>query len=304
MKRLFLIVFLITSNYLFSQQLILSGKIASAENDMPLSYANIRIDGTMSGTSSNVEGRYELKLSAGHYKIIASYIGFKSDTAEIELTASTNLDFSLETVSIKLQEVTVLPGKNPAEELMRRVIEEKHKRDSKIDSYVFQAYTKGIVKTTRGAYISDRQVNIEIAKSDTGKLSISAIIENESRGYFKKPDFYKDEIIARKQTANAPPSINILTGGRFIQNFYSNDLRFFGRVMTSPIADEALDYYYYIITDTLAQDNRNIFVVNFEPIDRSDPGFYGDIYIIDSTYDLVKVDVLTMQPTRVEFFQR
>ncbi len=38
-------------------------------------------------------------------------------------------------------------------------------------------------------------------------------------------------------------------------------------------------------------DNMNVFKINFEPIDRSDPGFFGKLYIADSIFALVKLDV-------------
>ncbi|MEW6509262.1 MAG: DUF5686 family protein [Bacteroidota bacterium] len=234
---------------------------------------------------------FELKLRPGEYSLITSYIGYKSDTLWISLNESKTILVKLESITVILPEVTVLPGENPANEIIRRAIAAKHEREKRIDSYIFKAYTKGLVKTTRDLIASDRRAGFSIGAKDTGSLKITGIIENESRGYFKKPDYYKDEITARKQSANTPPTINILTGGRLLQNFYSNDIRFFNRPLVGPIADNALEFYYYIIEDTLAMDNKNIFQIYFEPIDKADPGFYGKIFIEDKSFNLVKLDV-------------
>ncbi len=286
-----LLIFLLLSGYGFAQQFSVSGRITDRISGEPLSYANIRIAGTTIGTAANLDGDFELKLKQGNYSLIASFIGYKSDTVIVELSADRNFPIRLEPIPVKLPEVTVLPGENPADEIIRRAIEAKKTREEKIDSYIFKAYTKGLVKTTKDITTSDRSVGISIGTKDTGDLKITGIIENESKGYFKKPDYYKDEIIARKQSANTPSTINILTGGRLLQNFYTNDIQFFTRPLTGPIADNALDYYYYIIEDTLAMDNKNVFQIYFEPIDRTAPGFYGKIYIMDGTFSLVKLDV-------------
>ena len=291
MKKIFTILFIISFSSIFSQQFVLKGKISDNNSKEPLSYANLRIVGTTIGTSANITGDYELKLKPGQFKIVTSYIGYKSDTVSVNLNQNINVDFLLEQMPVRFEEITVLPKENPALEIIRRTIKSKHTREDKINSYIFKAYTKGLIKTTKDLVAADRSIDLSIGESDTASLKITGIIENESKGYFKKPSYYKDEIIARKQSANAPSTINILTGGRLLQNFYTNDIQFFGRPLVGPIADDALDYYYYIIEDTLALDNGNVFQIGFEPIDKSDPGFYGKLFIADSSFALVKLNV-------------
>lgn len=285
------LLLLLLCNSLSAQQLSLSGKIADGSNGEPLSFANIRIAGTTIGTAANLEGQFEIKLKPGKYSVITSFIGYKSDTIKIQMDANKSISVKLEPIPVRLPEVTVLPGENPANEIIRRTIAAKAEREKKIDSYIFRAYTKGLVKTTKDFTTNDRSVGVSIGTKDTGALKITGIIENESKGYFKKPGNYKDEIIARKQSANTPSTINILTGGRLIQNFYTNDIQFFNRPLVGPISDDALQYYYYIIEDTLAMDDKVVFQIYFEPIDKSDPGFYGKIFITDGSFDLVKLDV-------------
>ena len=275
---------------LLAQQLVVKGKIINKANGVSLSFANVRVKGTMLGTSANSLGSFQIKLKPGTYSLIASYIGYKSDTVKIKLSNNKVINFNLIRISIKLPEVTVQPGVNPAVKIIKKAIVSKHKRDSLLNSYTFEAYTKGIIKTTKDFNVSNSSVGISIGR-DTSKLKVTGIIENESRGYFKKPNYYKDEIIARRQTVNTPSTINVVTGGRLIQNFYNDDLRFFNNPIPGPIADNALNYYYYLVEDTLYQDNLKVYQLYFAPLDASDPGFYGRIYIADSIFALMKVDV-------------
>ncbi|MDQ7818167.1 MAG: DUF5686 family protein [Melioribacteraceae bacterium] len=289
MKKALLIFFICSIT--IAQQFSVKGNISDGATGESLSFANIRIGGTTIGTAANLEGNFEIKLKPGNYFVITSFIGYKSDTVRIQLEENKSISVMLEPIPVKLPEVTVLPGENPANEIIRRAIAAKIKREKKINSYIFKAYTKGLVKTTKDITTTDRSVGISIGTKDTGALKITGIIENESIGYFKKPDNYKDEIIARKQSANTPSTINILTGGRLLQNFYTNDIQFFNRPLVGPISDDALEYYYYIIEDTLAMDDKNVFQVFFEPIDKADPGFYGKLFIADGSFDLIKLDV-------------
>lgn len=292
-KNIFLaLILLFFSSRTSSQQLILKGKVTDKPTSSPLSFASLRISGTTSGTTTNFEGNFELRLKPGNYKLIASFIGYKSDTVAVNLNTNKTISFSLEPMPVSLSEITVFPGENPALEIIRRAIEAKHERNNKLDSYVFGAYTKGLVKTTKDfSKTNNNSIGLSIGTKDTAELKISGIIENESKGYFKKPNQYKDEIAARKQSANTPSSVNILTGGRIIQNFYTDDIQFIGRPLPSPISDDAIGYYDYWIEDTLALDKQNVFQIHVEPLKKSDPGFVGKIFIEDNIYSLVKIDV-------------
>ena len=83
MKHIFLLLILsITTGITSAQQVLIEGRVTD-ENNVPLAFTNIRVAGTMFGTSANKEGRYELKLKSGKYILIASYIGYISDTVKI-----------------------------------------------------------------------------------------------------------------------------------------------------------------------------------------------------------------------------
>ncbi len=276
-----------------AQQFTIKGKIVDADSKFPLSFANIRVAETTLGTSSNVNGKFELKLKQGTYKLIASFIGYYSDTVNVEVVENLNeVNFSLRQSEIILSEVLVKPGVNPALEIVKKAIEKKNIRNNRLKNYEVEAYTKGLVRTTEEISAGNNSIGVGLGGSDTTELIIAGILENHSRNYFQQPDKFKSVILARKQSANFPPSINTLTGGRLIQDFYENDVNFLGRDLPGPISDNALNYYYYYIENVLAQNNKTIYQIHIEPDNSSDPGFSGKIFITDSTFDLVKVDLI------------
>ena len=133
--------------------------------------------------------------------------------------------------------------------------------------------------------------SLGVGINDTIPLKITGILENQSKGYYKKPNDYKEIIIARKQSANFPSSVNMLTGGRLIQNFYENNVDFFGRPLPGPLSDNALSYYYFNLEKRITMDNRIVYQIYMSPDNNSDPGFSGRLFITDSTFDLIKVEM-------------
>ena len=289
-----LITLLFTVFYIqviYSQDYFIRGSVKVAETGEALSYTNIRVDRTTQGTSSNKKGEFELKLKKGKYDLIASYIGYQSDTIAVNVNQDLeSINFNLNESKIELPEIVVRPGENPALEIIRKAIAEKNKRKSKLKSYEFEAYTKGLLLTQHEINAGNSSLTLGIS-TDTSALKITGILENQSKGFFKSPDDYKEEIVARKQSANFPPTINIFTGGRLVQNFYEDNINFIGSDLPGPISDEALDYYDYYIKNTLAMNDQTVYQIEMRTQNSSDPGFTGDIFITDKSYDLIKVNL-------------
>lgn len=285
----YLLFFLIFqfNDQLFAQYFSITGKVIDNISGEGLSYSNIRILNSTVGTASNSEGFYKLNLKKGHYTIIASYIGYLSDTTEISLFDDGVINFNLSPIEIIMDEITVEPGVNPAYNIIKNAVKTKNEIKGKINNYRYSSYTKGIIKTTKDLAGSE----YSLSSQDTGKLKISGILENESRGFFKTPDNVKHFIVARKQTANTPPFINILTGGMFLQSFYEDELQFIRRSIPSPISEEALSYYYFYVEKEIAMDDKKVFQIYFDTDNPAAPGFYGKLFIADSSFHLLKADV-------------
>jgi len=293
MKRialfLVLLTFIVNTE---AQQFSVTGKVADKRTNDALYFANIRVLNSSLGTSSNRNGDYELKLKKGAYRLTVSYIGYISDTISIMVDKNLrDISFELTATKVVLSEIIVHPGENPAIPIIRKAIQRKEERNQKLKSYEFEAYTKGIIKTQEDISSKGNSVNLGLGVNDSVKLKITGILENQSKGYFKKPDNYKEIIIARKQSSNFPSSINMLTGGRLIQNFYEDKVSFFGRSFPGPLSDNALSYYYFNLEKRMKMDSRIVYKIYMTPDNYSDPGFEGNIFITDSTYDLIKVEL-------------
>ena len=279
------LVFLLSSLSVKSQQLTIEGKIRDKADSTLLSFANVRVIGTMLGTSANEEGHYKLYLKPGEYKLAASYLGYNSDTATVSLIeGNAKVNFSLEKSYIKLPAILVTPRVNPAITIIEKAIDEKIRRQERLNSFVADSYTKGVLRTN--------QDNIKKKDSTKYNLKIEGIFENTGITYYQKPDLNKDIITGRKQTANFPPEVNIITGNRVVQSFYEDKINFYDIPVPGPLEDDALSYYDFYLEDSLLTDNQKVYKLGIQTIHDYDPGFTGSIYILDKTYDLIKVDVI------------
>ena len=88
-------------------QFKVSGTITSAKSGDKLVGANVIVEGTETGTSTDVDGNYSLTVPAGlsRAKVTARYIGYKQATATV--TASGTQDFSLKEDVLKMDAVMV-----------------------------------------------------------------------------------------------------------------------------------------------------------------------------------------------------
>ena len=158
--------FISISNFALSQNVKVYGTITNALNNDPIPFANIVVEGTMIGTTSDIDGNYEiLNLQAGAYNFKCSYIGFNTDIqSEIKVSSNKNLrlDFFLSENSEVLSEV-------------------------KIKGNTFNK--------TKASPVSLRTINAsEISKSPGGNRDISKVISNLP-GVSSSSSFRNDIII-------------------------------------------------------------------------------------------------------------
>lgn len=107
----FLVVMLIT-NLVFAQQKgSISGVIKDESNNDVLIGANILIEGTNIGASTDLDGYYSIKgLTPGYYNLKISYISYNSVTVQkvkVESGKDTKINISLKPTSTQLEEVIV-----------------------------------------------------------------------------------------------------------------------------------------------------------------------------------------------------
>ena len=106
---LLLLFFSITS--ILAQSGVIQGRVFDPINNDPIPFANVVIQGTTSGATTDLDGNYKIEnLEPGAYNISVSYVGYQSKTIfEIQVTNSrtANIDIEMEENSTDLETVVV-----------------------------------------------------------------------------------------------------------------------------------------------------------------------------------------------------
>ena len=254
------------------------GRIYDLKTNKALDYVTVKVADTSYGTAADRDGSYFIKLSPGAHKLIFSFIGYFTDTANVFIQdADVDRDIYLKPSEIMTEVIEVL-GEDPAYDIIRKAIKYKKLFREKLNEYHYSAYTKYIFRSDRSTVKAD-----SLTKE---KYPIIAILESETDGYFRKPDEYKEIVKAKRETANINRGFAI----PFIVNFYDESLDLGQPKITGPLADDALDYYSYKLLGITSIDSTKVFKIQ---VDGSGmyPLFDGKIYIADSTFALMKVDL-------------
>lgn len=112
-KNISILLFLLSFSTLFAVEndvikpsFIVKGVVKNRNNE-PVSYASIAVIGTNIGIAANVDGKFQLKLNKGKYKISVSCTGYKPQTLEVDTNNESVLDIVLEEDKGNLSEVVV-----------------------------------------------------------------------------------------------------------------------------------------------------------------------------------------------------
>lgn len=111
MKYKFFLLCVLLSVTSMAQNVKVYGTVTNALNNEPIPFANVVIDGTTSGVTTDLEGNFEfLDLSPGEYNFKCTYIGFNPNfKSEILLTPNKNLrlDFTMQENAQIIEEVQI-----------------------------------------------------------------------------------------------------------------------------------------------------------------------------------------------------
>jgi len=114
-NRLQLLVFLFfLSAYAFAQTGSVKGIVKDLADNEPIIGANIVVEGTTTGTSTDIEGNFELKLAEGTYNLVISFVGYDSkkiEAVKVEAGKAVKFDLGLDASKTQIEEVVVVAAR-------------------------------------------------------------------------------------------------------------------------------------------------------------------------------------------------
>jgi hypothetical protein len=87
MKYTLSFIFALVAFVVSAQNAVIRGQVVDAKNNEPLPFANVIAQGTQFGTTTDIDGNFELRVDAGLYNLEISFIGYRTKI-EPEIQAS------------------------------------------------------------------------------------------------------------------------------------------------------------------------------------------------------------------------
>ncbi len=109
-KLIIAALLLVSTTMSYAQMGAIAGKVVDKASGEELIGASLLLEGTSHGTTTDMEGRYSIKLAPGTYNLICTYVSYQKQTITgivVKENATTQLDLLLENESIALSEVVV-----------------------------------------------------------------------------------------------------------------------------------------------------------------------------------------------------
>lgn len=270
----------------FAQEYEISGTISDSKTGKSLEYVTVKVADTTYGTTADQDGKYFIRMKKGACELRFSYIGYKTESVNFYIEdKNITRDIFLKPTEIMTESIEVY-GEDPAYEIIRKAIRYKKEFKKNLNEYEYDAYSKFVIRSNTSEI---PKKDIPVDSSGKKEMGIFGILESETKGYFKKPDLEKQIVIAKKETANISRGFAL----PLIVNFYDEKIDFGEFKIPTPLSDNAFDNYEYKLVGTTSMDSTRIFKIEVINTANTRPLLYGNIYIADSLFALMKVDLTT-----------
>ncbi len=290
------------------------------EYGTPVPYANIFVEEEQTGTSSDDEGYFLLRLpTKGDYRVIVSALGYTSnvDTVIIgDVLESRN--FKLMASSEALEEIVVTASKrDPAYGIIREASDRRKANLRSVGSYRAQVYLKAREdidvrqkkKKDRKPIFSvssdEEDLNpleedpFAVQRAELNRLNDSLmnslnLIERQLILNFQAPDNYKEERLASKVYGTDDGLFVPLFGdGDF--NFYRSQVDFGSLTenkLISPLSPTAVLSYKFKLIAEIEEENGLVYEIEISPRKKGNATLEGKVFINATDFTINRLDVV------------
>ena len=273
-RFMWIVLFVVSSPiFLFGQTtdyLEFKGQVSDIKSGKPIAEVHISVENTNITSLANTNGEFTLKVPVEHKNAILRFSKINYEPKSMSL-ALFNKDFTEVTLMPSilntelLDEVEVYLASDP-----RKLIKKTLKKHAPSSEKLMAFYREKIDRGRRNVMLGEAVVQIDKGRSVQGKKGEIAIYKSR-----KVTDYKRLDTLAVK-----------LRGGPYAALHL--DLISFPEFLFYPF--ELLDTYNFSFEDPTTIDNRYIYVIRFEQLDKSRPWYHGTMYIDAKSHSLVKIN--------------
>lgn len=298
----FLSFVLLFFTFSLQAQFQVSGTVRDENTKNPLPFASI--SSGENATITDIDGKFLLQSKNEITSFTISYIGFYSKTIATQGNRK-RIDILLTPKEETLAEVSISSKENPANEIIRKVIQHKKNNNpqQKLESFQFKTYNKLIVSANPDSIdgridsvFVDRYSGKVFKEIDSSDYEFKKIVskqhlfqtEKVSQFQFNKNKL-KETILGSRMAGLKNPIYEILAFNLQSFSLYDNSYELFETKYNSPIASDAFKDYRFQLLDSVSINGRNTYMIYFKPRKKSKAaGLQGVLYIDQNNFAVAK----------------
>ncbi|MDN3579578.1 DUF5686 and carboxypeptidase-like regulatory domain-containing protein [Mucilaginibacter flavus] len=305
-----------------------SGTIKDAVTGKPLPFISVKFTGSTAGTSSDIQGAFNLRRTGLFSKVTFSHVGYPSLTKIIKAGQVNELHITLKASQTQLKEVAITSTKkvkyrnkgNPAVELIQQVIDHKPENRAASADYLqydqyertgfsfFDISARLIKLFDKYKFMLDTTVKVNGQTRTTLPVFFT---EKLSENYYRKNPSKSIQILKAQKDLNILKFIDTAGVNIYLNRLYGNNIDIYENnifILTnqflSPIANHSPEFYKFFITDTIKTDKGNLIEISFTPRNKGDLLFEGKLLVTqDGRYAVEGCDLNVNKQININFMR-
>jgi len=293
---------------LHAQETVVVGQVLNIKDKSPVPNVNISFrNSTTGGAQSNEEGYFMIRNTGKQNMLVFTSVGFKKHEIKVKPGQSLGLQVELEEENTLLQEVFVIPGSNPAMEMMKKVRLLIRVNDlSRQKGYQVKSTEQNLVLLSKinqrqmSKRIFDQLKKGKISGSDSSLVIPLYMAENNYQITTAEKKQLTSKIFSSPETGKK--LLEKLVGDLDTElNFYDNTVTVYGKNLVSPLSNVGNAFYDYYLADSTRTVNGKQYELHYRSRNVKNLAFDGKLWIDSTTYALTGIEAELPAKANINF---
>lgn len=269
MQKSLLLFLMLFPGILLAQLIKVEGIIIDETNNEPLAFVNIVSDDGF-GAITDIDGKFNITTNTNNCCLNISYIGYSSLKYTINKYENSQT-IALSPTIFNLDEVTIIPGINPAHRIINNVIENRKLNDpEKLEAFTYTSYDKMILTVD-----ADSILKMDTALLDTNQIKVRKLLDKQylflletvTERKYMSPGLNQENVLATRVSGLNDPLMAFMISQIQSTSFYDEHIQIAGNDYINPISRGSTNKYMFLIEDTTySEQHDTIFIISFRPL--------------------------------------
>jgi hypothetical protein len=295
-----------------AQNPVLRGLVIDAETKQPLPFVNITINEGLSGTTSDIDGRFRFIPKGEVRQISFSYVGYQTFVYQVNSSDDLKPFGMSQTIKLfpkaqQLSEIVVRAGDNPAHRLIRLAIQNRNRNNpEKIAAFQYLAYHKFYLTSENkppspDSIVATARDSADVELEKLLKAQHLFLTESVTERKFIAPSYNQETVLANRVSGFRNPSFASVATDFQPFSFYKDFLTFFNKSYLNPISQGSPEKYLFSMIDTVLALPDTVYIIAFRPLSNKNfDGLEGTLHLNTKQYALEAITV-SSQASKEDF---